>query len=93
MAQGCGRNTFEGCPVVGGAGRVTGTVDDDGFGSWRDDGFQRFLADRIPVFFPRLEQDGRGVVEQGLVLIGDPEGNRDNQFIARFKQGLRQVVE
>ena len=49
VTQGHGGDPFERLSIVGGAGRITRTVDDDGLGPRSDDGFERFLTDGIPV--------------------------------------------
>ena len=47
----------------------------------------------IPILFPGWQENRCSVVQQGLVGIGDPIGNRNDDFITRFKERFGKVVE
>ena len=47
----------------------------------------------IPILFTGRQEHRRGVVQQGLVGIGDPIGNGNDDFITCFKERFGKVVE
>ena len=46
----------------------------------------------VSVLFLRPKKNRRGIIQQRLILVGDPEGHRDNDFVARFQQRLGHIV-
>ena len=84
---------FERPAIVGGSRWIAGAVNDDRLGPYGDEPFQFMVINCIPILFTGWQENRRGVVQQGLVGIGDPIGDRNDDFVTSFKERFSKVVE
>jgi len=84
---------FQFFTAVGHAGGVGGAVDDEQAGLVGDRRLQLAGGDLEMLVGTGVGEHGHAAGQQRHVRIGDPVGDRDDDFVARIENGLGQVVE